>query len=372
MTLWNIDTEKQFFVDALDNFASPEKLFYSLKSGKYAYVPKNCDSEGQTLQSRNALIGNYTETWAKNIFSPIAKKLGLYAVNSVECPEIGLVRRSEADLAFCTTDSKIQPAQNIKLVFEIKMSIVSNYFYTKSKTVEFIGDYKTHQGNPSLLRSDSMLKAIGKSITIRVSGIESTKIPIVVLGNSPITTNSKIQPAQNIKLVFEIKMSIVSNYIYTKSKTVEFIGDYKTHQGNPSLLRSDSMLKAIGKSITIRVSGIESTKIPIVVLGNSPITTNYSHKVDFLKTAGVIQGFWSLNPVPTESEFIKETEKHGFQTIQNFKSVEILIKNLLNTKLNYFSSMISQEKLGEYIRIAYQEPTDEAKAEKFLSLIRNI
>jgi hypothetical protein len=34
--------------------------------------------------------------------------------------------------------------------------------------------------------------------------------------------------------------------------------------------------------------------------------------------------------------------------------------------------MVSHERLGEYIRIAYQEPTDEAKAERFLSLIRGM
>jgi len=285
MGLWDVATEKQFFIDALGRFASPEKLFYNLKSGKFAYVPKDCDTEGQTLQSRNALIGNFTETWTKNILSPIAEKFGLYAVNSVECPEIGLSKKSQADLAFCTTDSKIQPAQNIKLVFEIKMSIVSNYKYTKPKTIEFTGDYDTHKGTPSLLRSDSMLKAIGKSITIRVSGIASTKIPIVVLGNSP-------------------------------------------------------------------------------------ITKNYKHKVDLLKTAGVIQGFWSLNPEPTQDDFIKKTDKLGFQTIQNVHDMEILVKDLLSKKLNYFSSMVSEKKLGEYIRIASQETTDEARAEKFLFLIR--
>jgi len=288
MDLWNIETEKKFFTDALTvHFATPEKLFYSIKNGKFAYIPKDYDTEGQTLQSRNALIGNFTEAWAKNLFEPIARKNQLFAVNGVECPEIGLSRRSEADLAFCTTDSKIQPAHNIKLIFEIKMSIVSNYKY------------------------------------------------------------------------------IASNL-------VEFVGDYKTHQGNPSLLRSDSMLKAIGKSINIRVSGIKSTEIPIIILGNSPISTNYSHKVDFLKAAGVIQGFWSLNPKPTESEFIKESEKMGFQTIEKVNIIEELCKDLLNTKLNYFSSMISQKELGEYIRIANQESTDEAKAEKFLALIRDI
>ena len=277
MDLWNTDTEKQFFTENLAHFATPEKLFYNIKSGKFAYIPKNCDSEGQALQSRNTLIGSFTETWAKNLFLPIAQKHGLFAVNSVECPEIGLMQKSEADLAFCTTDSKFQQAKNVKLIFEIKMSIVSNYEYTKKKTIEFIGDYKTHQGNPSLLRSYSMLKTIGKAINIRVSGIESSNIPI---------------------------------------------------------------------------------------------TNNYTHKVDFLKTAGVIQGFWSLNPDPVQSDFIRETNELGFQTIKNIKSLENLVKNLLSTKLNYFSSMVPQSKLGEYIRIASQESTDEAKAEKFLFLIR--
>jgi hypothetical protein len=287
MDLWDINTEKRFFKDALKHFATPEKLFYSIKSGKFAYIPKDSDAEGQTLQSRNALIGNFTETWTKKLFEPIAEKFNLYAINNVECPEIGLPKNSRADMAFCTVDSTAQSAQNIKLIFEIKMSIVSNYKF--------------------------------------------------------VAPNS-----------------------------IEFIGDYKTHQGNPSLLRSDSMLKAIGKSINIRVSGTDSTEIPIIVLGNSPISINYRHKVDFLKTAGVVQGFWSLNPNPTKSDYIKSSEKMGFQTIEKTNEIEVLINDILNTKLNYFSSMVSHKKLGEYIRIANQEPTDEAKAEKFLSLIRKI
>ena len=48
-------------------------------------------------------------------------------------------------------------------------------------------------------------------------------------------------------------MSVMSNYKFTQPYKVEFIGDYKQHKGNPALLRSDSMLKAIGKSINIRV-----------------------------------------------------------------------------------------------------------------------
>jgi hypothetical protein len=110
----------------------------------------------------------------------------------------------------------------------------------------------------------------------------------------------------------------------------------------------------------------------VIILGNSPITKGYSHKVDALKIAGVIQSFWSLNPTPTTNEFISETEKHGFRTIENISVLESLIGEILRANANFFSSMISNQKLGEYIRIAHQEPTDEARAQKFLSLIRGL
>ena len=39
--------------------------------------------------------------------------------------------------------------------------------------------------------------------------------------------------------------------------------------------------------------------------------------------------------------------------------------------MNYFSSMISKSDLGKIIKIASQENNDIARAEKFLTLIRN-
>jgi hypothetical protein len=286
MILWDNDTEIQFFTEALKNFASPEQLFYKIQSGQFAYIPKSVNGEGQTLQSRNSLIGQFTEKWCKTLFEPIANNLSLHAVNSVVCEELGLTPRSSADLAFCTT-------------------------------------------------------------------------------------NQNAQKPENIKLIFEIKMSIVSNYQFIPPNRVKFIGDYKQHKGNPSLLRSDSMLKAIGKSINIRVSGIASTKIPIIVLGNSPITDSYVKKVDFLKTSGVIQGFWSLNPNPTTSNFLTASPKFSFQTIQSPESLYTFCQELVLDDMNYFSSMISKMNLGEIIRIANQETDDVARGEKFLTLIRN-
>lgn len=44
---------------------------------------------------------------------------------------------------------------------------------------------------------------------------------------------------------------------------LECVGDYRSHSGNPGLLRSDTMLKAIGKSVGIRTASIYSSNIPI-------------------------------------------------------------------------------------------------------------
>ncbi|MDD2530979.1 MAG: hypothetical protein PHN41_07085 [Bacteroidales bacterium] len=286
MNFWNNNTEILFFKEAIKNFASVEQLFYKLRDGYFAYIPKGLDAEGQTLQARNSLIGQFTERWAKDLLNPVAEKLGLFAVNGVVCEEIGLTRSSSADLAFCKKDS----------------------------------------------------------------------------------INQK---ASDIKIIFEIKMSIVSNYQYFNSDTIILIGDYKKHKGNPSLLRSDSMLKAIGKSINIRVSGFESAHIPIVILGNSPITNNYLNKVDYLKECGVVQHFLSLNPNPTLStvDYVHSSPKNGFLTISSEEMLMKICRSLVESELHYFSSMICKKDLGQIIKISSKEKSDEKIAEKFLSLI---
>jgi hypothetical protein len=285
--LWNNEIEKRFFRKYLDeNLASPEQLFYLLEDSYYAYIPKRISSEGQTLQSRNTLIGNYTENWCKNLLNPIANELNLFAVNNVICNEISLSNMSSADVAFCTTNDRNQKADNIKIIFEVKMSIVSNYKYCLE----------------------------GNEITL--------------------------------------------------------LGDYKSHKGQPSLLRSDSMLKAIGKSIDIRVYGYKATKIPIIILGNTPISNGYTKKVDYLKKNGVIQAFISLNPQPTDSEDVRNSEQGGFFTVNNYEELTNYLRNLTTEEMNFFASMIPKNELGQIIQTASLEETLIQKAEKFLSLIR--
>lgn len=289
--LWGDVVEKQFFQHFLrkKKVLSQEKLFYLINDKYLAYTPKNVASPGYTLQSRNSLIGRFTEKWCQQLLSSIARKFNLYAVTNVICQEAGLSKQSSADVAFCKSDKKHQKYQDIKVIFEIKMSILSNYEFNRNK------------------------------------------------------------------------------------KTVKWIGDYTTHKGNPSLLRSDSMLKAIGKLISIRVANPCTRNIPLVVLGNSPITKHYEKKVDSLKNLGIIQGFLSLNPSLHPKEgVIKNTPKKGFQTIENKKDLEQFFGNLIHSRMIYFSAMTVKSKLGQIISKSNRENSIEGKAEKFLKLIEEV
>lgn len=287
MDFWHKSIEVKFFKEALKNFASPAQLFYQLDGAYLAYAPKGKCTKGYTLQARNALIGRYTENWSANFLQPIANRLGLYAVHNVVCPALGLTNVTCADIAFCTTKEHNQPSQNIKLIFEIKMSIVNNYRFTQS------------------------------------------------------------------------------------SGELSFIGDYSTHKGVPSILRSDSMLKAIGKAINIRIAGAEAAHMPIIVLGNSPISNSYSDKVDRLKQAGIIQSFVSIYPKPTEKA-LKVTPLKAFQTFDDYAELETFLHDLVRTDMHFFSAMISKKRLSKLITIAAKQATETAKAEKFLELLKKI
>ena len=286
--LWSKNAELSFFKQC-KKFASPEQLFYLTDENKYlAYWPKGYKGLKTTLQSRNSLIGNFTEKWTTDLINFILEDNDLYAVQGVQCNEIGLNSRSPADVVI------------------------------------------------------------------------STKI------------KRKLKP-DDIKLIFEVKMSLVWNWeLNVDNDTITEIGDYKTHQGNPGLLRSDSMLKAIGKCINIRVSDYESSKIPLIVIGNTPITKTYYSKVDHLKNAGIIQGFWSINPKPLNQEdTLKSTQEKGFIRFDNFTELKKIMNNMLSLDLNFFSSMKSTRELGHIIEVANMKETYEEKGYEFLKLIKD-
>ncbi|CAM3417912.1 hypothetical protein [Helicobacter labetoulli] len=282
--MWQINDEIEFFKNALKGgFANAKDLFYDIDDKFLAYIPKEIKRNIPTLQSRNALIGNYTETWCQKLLAPIARKFNLYAVNGVICEELGLIKSSRADLAFCTTNENYQQAKNIKLIFEIKMSIVNNYQLNESNVI--------------------------------------------------------------------------------------FMGDYTTHKAHPSLTRSDSVLKAIGKAINIRVSSESARNIPIIILGNTHISNNYLEKVDHLGQYGVLQKIISLNPSLVS---IKNSPLEYFQTPQNIDSLEKILENILKQDFYYFSAMINKSSLGKIIAESAKCQNEIQIAEYFLNKLKKV
>lgn len=288
--LWNESREKEFFLESM-NFATPEQLFYITDNKKYlAYWPKGYKSKKSTMQSRNSLIGRFTEKWVTDVLQNIVKDKGLYAVQGARCDALGLSSGSPADVVVSMQKDIDQKPSNILLIIEVKMSVVWNW---------------------RLLAHDRDSKPV-----------------------------------------------------------LQCIGDYKSHQGNPGLLRSDSMLKAIGKSTNIRSIGQKSSNIPIVIIGNTPITKNYMDKVDHLKKVGFIQGFWSVNPNPINGpENIKETKGKGFYRFDGVDELKVHVLRLISEERNFFSSMKSKKELGEIIEMANRETTYKGKAEAFLKII---
>lgn len=287
LSLWNQEVEQSFFEKAMQSFASPEQLFYLTDDDRFlAYWPKGYKGKKSTLQSRNSLIGQFTEAWMKELIQNCVKAQNLFAVQGAVCEEIELTGKSPADVVIARKKSIHLNPEDIVVIFEVKMSVVWNW------------------------------------------------------------------ELKNDKLIC--------------------LGNYKTHQGNPGLLRSDSMLKAIGKAINIRVSSHHASTIPVIVIGNTPITDSYLGKVDHLKTAGITQGFWSINPRPLdEQNTLKATNGKGFMRFDTYESLQRSVVELLSMPMNFFSGMKSEEELGKLIESANNASTYQQKGERFLKLLQD-
>lgn len=287
MRLWSKNQEKIFF-NKSKNFASYQQLFYKTDDGRFlAYWPKGYSGVKSTLQSRNSLIGNFTEKWVCDLMNEILEDEELHVIQQVQIPSIGITRRSPADIVIATANKKVLMPHEVKLIFEVKMSIVWNWEYN------------------------------------------------------------------------------------VKTTQVREIGDYRVHQGRPSFTRSDSILKAIGKCIDIRVSNFKASKIPLIVLGNAPLSKGFCKKADYLKNAGIIQGFWSLNPFPlNHGNTRKSSHNKGFIRMDNTDELYISLNQLFNQDLNFFSGMDNPKKIGQLIEIANRENSYENKGLKFLNLLK--
>ena len=285
MKLWNKNQEKLIFTQSR-NFASVEQLFNQTDDGRFlAYWPKNYRGKKTTLQSRNSLIGKFSEKWVADIFRNIIGD-DFFVIQQAQIPAIGISYNSPADVVIATKNKKVLRPDDVKIIFEVKMSIVWNWQYDADRN-------------------------------------ELTEI-----------------------------------------------GDYRTHKGKPSFTRSDSILKAIGKCIDIRVSSLKASKIPLIVIGNAPLSNGFCRKADYLKNAGIIQGFWSLNPFPlNHGNTRKTTPNKGFIRFDDIGELNDNLTSLFNENLNFFSGMESPEELGKIIEIANNENTYHNKGLKFLQLI---
>ena len=118
---------KLLFFRECEKFASPEQLFYLTDENKYvAYWPKNYKGKKSTLQSRNSLIGNYTEKWTTDLIKHLVRDNGLYAIQGVQCNDIGLNSRSPADVVISTKNkTKLQPNDII-----VVCKFIFKYIYT--------------------------------------------------------------------------------------------------------------------------------------------------------------------------------------------------------------------------------------------------
>lgn len=110
-TLWTKEQEIDFFINSR-KIATAEQLFYRSNDKRYlAYWPKGYAGDKTTLQSRNSFIGNYTEKWCSELLSDFANTLNGYTVQDVICAEIGLTKKSPADVALCKTKDITQKAE---------------------------------------------------------------------------------------------------------------------------------------------------------------------------------------------------------------------------------------------------------------------
>lgn len=179
-------------------------------------------------------------------------------------------------------------------------------------------------------------------------------------------------PAERIKCILEVKMSIIWNW--SEKNRRQPLADYDNHAGRPSIYRTDSILKAIGKAaITRACKGSE--RIPFVVVGNTPPPFEYRDKVDGTVRSGLIQKWISLTPEPlvVKAKWLPDKrnpkETFGFLRIANRNELEEMFVNILTKDWRYMGAMVEPKEIGGIIRGLDLTKTDEEIGETFLKLM---
>ncbi len=282
--MWNPEKEKAFIrsTDAVVwATISCKRCDYRYEAFFKKTEPKNCPKCGGELasttpQGRNSPVSVFTEKYASEIFGEALQKAGyddLEVKRDIVCKSLDLTSRSAADMAI-----------------------------------------------------------VKKGITGRV-----------------------YEPDQ-IKVVFEVKMSLIWNWELSDDGELKMVADYDKHHGRGSIYRTDSILKAIGKGAIFR-SHFKSSDIPYVVVGNTPPPTSYLDKVDGSVRAGIVQRFLSLTPNPLvkdesdeEQRNPKESDQKGFLRVDTVDELRDFVGDLLKDERIFIGSMLKKSKLGKIIK----------------------
>jgi len=176
----------------------------------------------------------------------------------------------------------------------------------------------------------------------------------------------KTLAAEDIVVVMEVKMSLVWNWKPGEEKPS---ADFYQHNGRPSLSRTDSLLKAIGKGAIFR-STEKSRRIPYLVIGNCPPPPGYYAKLDGAVRSGLVQKFISLTPKPVLSgsqvRNPKGTKGGGFLRIDSIEELAALLKKIIEGKGVYLGRMINRKELGEKLKVLDANGPSEQVADRFI------
>jgi hypothetical protein len=299
--LWSEDIERDILTDTMFATISCKKCGYMEKSvfrGSSDKCP-NCGAKQLAVSEfnqRNAIVADATERFALQLFQYVVNnsnylKGKFFVKRNVECPQLELRGRTKADLAILdkNLEGAVSP-ERIKGIFEVKMSIIWNW-----------------------------------------------------------SDRDRGQP----------------------------LADYDGHAGRPSIYRTDSILKAIGKAaITRACKGSE--RIPFVVVGNTPPPVEYRDKVDGTVRSGLIQRWISLTSAPlvVKKELLRSKrnpkETLGFLRIDSTNELEELFFNILTKDWRYMGAMVEPKEIGGIIRGLDLTKTDEEIGEAFLRLMEGI
>jgi hypothetical protein len=299
--LWSEDKERDILIDSMFATISCKKCGYVEKS-VFRGSSDKCPNCGvgplavSEFNQRNAIVADATERFALQLFQSVVNNSsalnGKFFVNrNVECPQLELRGRTKADLA-----------------------ILDRY-------------------------------------------IEGPVIP------------------ERIKCIFEVKMSIIWNW--SERDRRQPLADYDSHAGRPSIYRTDSILKAIGKAAISRACK-GSERIPFVVVGNTPPPVEYRDKVDGTVRSGLIQRWISLTskPLVVKAKWLPNKrnpkETFGFLRIDSTNELEEMFVNVLTKDWRYMGAMVEPKEIGGIIRGLDLTKTDEEIGEAFLKLMEGI